>query len=82
MGREVGDAVGAAVGCVVGTDDGIDVGASVGAGVVGAGEGGCEMDGTGDGAIVAVSTLSTVTLLRFVDAFAVISASSAPSLTD
>ena len=81
VGKEVGDVVGAALGCVVGAGDGTSVGAGVGAAVVGAGEGGCEMDGAGDGAIVSVSTPSTVTPVRFVAVFAVTAASSVPSLT-
>ena len=81
VGKDVGNAEGAAVGKVVGKDDGMLVGAGVGAAVVGAGEGGCEIDGAGDGAIVSVSTPSTVTPVRFVAVFAVIAASSVPSLT-
>ena len=81
VGKEVGDVVGAALGCVVGAGDGTSVGAGVGAAVVGAGDGGFEIDGAGDGAIVAVSTPSTVTLVRLVVAFVVISDSSVPSLT-
>ena len=82
VGKEVGDVVGAALGCVVGAGDGTSVGAGVGAAVVGAGEGGCEIDGAGDGAIVAVSTPSTVVpYRRLVVVFAAISDSSVPSLT-
>ena len=81
LGRNVGNGMGVVVGDVVGPGDGINVGNGVGMAVVGSGDGGCETDGAGDGAIVAVSTPSTVTLTRFVVAVAAISASSEPSLT-
>ena len=84
-GLGVGVCVGEALGGVVGKDVGAVVGEAVGpalGAVVGKGDGTCETDGAGDGAIVSVSTASTVMSVRLlVPAFAVIDASSVPSLT-
>ena len=85
VGNAVGEALGSAVGNTVGAGDGTAEGAAVGSCVgaaLGAGDGACETDGADEGAIVFVITPVAVTPFRLVvPAFAVISASSVPSLT-